>query len=190
MTMRLVYKLFLAAASGALVFVSFPYADEGRLGWLLAWVVAYGWTGALFAVTILWPYLDRNNRPMIRGMGLVAASVLSFWCANWTVNHFPGNGSWGMPNTANFIASSIVGAAIVFIAAKFFVPFRWSKKYVSLGLGVAVLGGWLFDVLVNAIPENDYGLMAGFIAWHCLMCTSLHFSTLPDRKMVGAHAAN
>lgn len=174
MLQRLDVKLVLAAISGALVGLHFnARVDEEQLGRLLVFLNAYGVPGVLFAIPILSPYLRRNDHFLPRGLALIAASMLSYWCARSSLDIVEGS-TFGSSDVMLFIVASIIGAGIVFLAAKYIVPFNWSKRYLLLGLLAAVVGGWAFDALQNA-PGPD--MIFSFIAWHCIVCAALHFGT-------------
>jgi uncharacterized membrane protein YeaQ/YmgE (transglycosylase-associated protein family) len=175
MLQRLDVKLVLAAISGALVgLIAMQDADPGKIGWVPSFFYFYGVSGSLFAISILWPYLQRDGRFLPKAFALVGASVLSFWCALHTPDHIPGIPAFSSSGAMQFIVASIIGAGIVFIAAKYIVPFKWSLRYLLLGLIAGVVGGWAFDALQNAPGP---GLTFSFIAWHCIVCAALHFGT-------------
>ena len=173
MLQRLDVKLVLAAISGALVGL-IALQDSEDIGWLASFFYFYGVSGALFAISILWPYLQHDTRFLPKAFGLVGASVLSFWCALHTPDHIPGIPAFGSTGSLQFIVASIIGAAIVFVAMKFIVPVKWSPRYLLSGVVAAVPAGWAFDALMNT-PVLD--IAASFIAWHCIVCAGLHFGT-------------
>ncbi len=173
MLQRLDVKLVLAAVSGALV-GSLGMQDGDDFGWLASFFYFYGVSGALFAISILWPYLHRDQRFLPKAFALVGASVLSFWCALHTPDHIPGIPGFSSSGAMQFIVASIIGVGIVFAAAKYIVPFKWSVHYLLPGLLAAVAAGWAFDALMNA---PVLGIAASFIAWHCIVCAALHFGT-------------
>jgi hypothetical protein len=182
MLQRFDVKLVLAAISGGLVSLVVYTPELGILDTEeLAWnpvpsLYNYGLSGTLFAVSILWPYLQSDTRFLPRGLALIAASIASFWSAVMVFDS--GDFLEWLPGCCSdislFIASSIVGAAIVFLAAKYLVPFNWSSRYLLFGVLAAIAGGWAFDALVNTPVVYD---CASFIAWHCIVCAALHFGT-------------
>lgn len=175
MLQRLDVKLVFAAISGALVgLIAMQDADPGKIGWVPSFFYFYGVSGALFAISILWPYLPRDDRFLPKAFALVGASVLSFWCALHTPDHIPGIPAFNSSGAMQIIVASIIGAGIVFAAAKYIVPFKWSLHYLLPGMLAAVVAGWAFDALMNT-PVLD--IAASFIAWHCIMCAALHFGT-------------
>lgn len=173
MLQRLDVKLVLAAISGVLVGL-IAMQDGEDIGWLASFFYFYGVSGALFAISILWPYLHGDVRFLPKAFALVGASVLSFWLALHTPDHVPGIPEFGSSGAMQFIVASIIGAGVVFAAAKYVVPFNWSIRYLSIGLIAAIVGGWAFDALMNT-PVLD--IAASFIAWHCIVCAGLHFGT-------------
>jgi hypothetical protein len=175
MLQRLDVKLVLAAISGALVSLHYDngisFDDE-----MLSFLFFYGVAGALFAIPILGPYLRHDPRWMLRGIALVCASALSFWCALNTAGNILGNPTFRSLGALPAIVASIVGAGIVFAAAQYGVSFNWSRRYGLLGAVSAVVGGWVFDLLADG-PGPEY--LFSFIAWHCIVCAGLHFGTRP-----------
>ncbi|HSD70769.1 MAG TPA: hypothetical protein VLB07_14515, partial [Woeseiaceae bacterium] len=163
MLQRLDVKLVLAAVSGALVGL-IALQDGEDIGWLASFFYFYGVSGALFAIAILWPYLQGDVRFLPKAFALVGASVLSFWLALHTPDHIPGIPAFSSSGAIQFVVASIIGACVVFAAAKYIVPFNWSRRYVSIGLIAGAVGGWAFDALMNT-PVLD--IAASFIAWHC-----------------------
>ncbi len=175
MLQRLDVKLVLAAVSGALVgLIAMQDADPGEIGWLPSFFSFYVVSGALFAISILWPYLRRDDRFLPKAFALVAASVLSFWCALHTPDHIPGIPTFTSSGKMQFIVASIIGGGIVFAAAKYIIPFRSSLKFMFPGLLAAVVAGWTFGALMNT---PVLGIAASFTAWHCIVCAALHFGT-------------
>ena len=170
---RLDVKLVLAAISGALVGL-IGMQDGEDVGWFTSFFYFYGVSGALFAISILWPYLQRDNRFLPKAFALVGVSVLSFWCALHTPDHVPGIPGFSSSGAMQFIVASIIGVGIVFVAAKYIVPFNWSLRYLLPGLVAAIAAGWAFDALMNT---TVLGIAASFIAWHCIVCAALHFGT-------------
>jgi hypothetical protein len=188
MLQRLDVKLVLAAISGALVtLLGDLHVDEEQLGGVLLLLYEYGLAGALFAIPILWPYLRIKDHFLLRGLALIVASNVSFQCAGRAFDWIPDAPipnpelpdladaiARAVPKLTDFIVASIVGAAIVFIAAKYIVPFNWSMRYLLFGLIAGLVGGQAFSDL-DSLPGPD--LIFSFIAWHCIVCAALHFGT-------------
>jgi hypothetical protein len=150
--------------------------QDGDIGWLASFFYFYGASGALFAISILWPYLQRDQRFLPKAFGLVGASVLSFWCALHTPDHIPGIPAFSSSGAMQFIVASIIGVGIVFAAAKYIVPFNWSLHYLLPGL-LAALCQWAFDALMNTGTRNSCQLSA----WHCIVCAAFHFIAYAQR---------
>jgi hypothetical protein len=87
MLQRLDVKLVLAAVSGVLVglimddFPLYLFGKPAFIDWLLDLLYVLALPGALFASSILWPYLRRDDHFLPRALALFATSVLSYWCA-------------------------------------------------------------------------------------------------------------
>ena len=173
--MRFGIKMLLAATSGALVAIIALYdMDDERLGAWLTFLYFYGISGALFASAILWPYLERNSQFLYRAAGLVAASVLSYWCAIQAHELVAQHIQVAQVIPLEYLAASLVGAAIVLVAAIQLAGLPMSRRMLGAALAAAVIGGLLFEPLMD-LPF--VGLSASFIAWHCLMCGALHAGT-------------
>jgi hypothetical protein len=178
--MRFGIKLLLAATSGVLVAViAIHDIDDERLGVVLSFLYFYGVSGALFSTAILWPYLERNSQFLYRGAGLVVASVLSYWTAIRTHELVAQRIENTQVIPLEYLAASLVGAAIAFVAAIQLAGLPSSRRLLGSALAAAVIGGLLFEPLMG-LPY--VGLTGSFIAWHCLMCGALHFGT-PERGL-------
>lgn len=180
--MRLDLKLILATISGLLCVEIFSLSSWlGQLGgeWLegLAFYVV---SGVVFAVAVLWPYLTRTTVFPWRGPALIAASALSYWCALWVVFYSSRGDFMAVPQMPDYIAASVTGAGLVFLACKVIVPFQWSIRYVVLGLVSGIAGGWLFPTFMQS-PHFDE--RASFIVWQCIVCLALHFGALQSLKI-------
>ncbi len=173
-------KLVLAAASGALVPLSVQVYDRLTASneWL-EWLFGFGLPGALFAVAVLWPYLDRDRSFYLRGVALIGASVLSYWCANQTAIEFADIsfgmfGPHGSVGWDAWVAASLVGAVIILLAAKLIIPLRWSLVYLLLGLLASVLGGLIFHWSEDADWPQ---ILIAYALWHSLVCAAIHFGS-------------
>ena len=162
-------KLLLAGLSGFLVahsWINFVTADSS-----ISVVLVYGLYGSLFAASVLFPYLKREDLRSWRPVGLVIVSAASFYCAEYAANEWA-SGKWG-PNLQDFVIASIIGAGIVLLASPPILALRYSLKYIALGVVAALIGGVLFGV---SFDEFEYSLYLSFGSWHMLMCVALHLS--------------
>jgi hypothetical protein len=168
--MKLGQKLWLAGVSGGLVelvWIALLNADT-----LIGHVAMYTLCGGLFVAGVLLPYLKRRDLFSWRSAGLVLASSVSFYCAvevsmEWS------SGRWG-PNLRDFVVSSLVGAAIVFLTAPYLLRFRFSIRYAIAGVFAAIVGGVVFGTISDVVP---YNLVIAFVIWHMLMCVALHITS-------------
>ena len=163
-------KLLLAGLSGFLVahsWINFVTADSS-----ISVVLVYGLYGSLFAASVLFPYLKREDLRSWRPVGLVIVSAASFYCAEYAAIEWA-SGKWGGPNLQDFVIASIIGAGIVLLASPPILALRYSLKYIALGVVAALIGGVLFGV---SFDEFEYSLYLRFGSWHMLMCVALHLS--------------
>jgi hypothetical protein len=109
--------------------------------------------------------------------------VLSYWCAVYVLDSIAIFDPRLDSGLAAITSAGVVGAGIVFVAAKFIVPFKGTLRYLLLGLLAGVIGGSAFHALENS-PGPYYG--ASFIAWHCIVCAGLHFGTRQSGESVHA----
>lgn len=186
---RLDLKILLAAMSGFLCveILGFSSWFESTGGEWLGGLAFYMMSGAVFGVAILWPYLNRKTDLLWRGAALIAASALSYWCAMLTVAYSTRDVFMAEPRMLDYVAASVVGANLVFIACKFIIPFQWSIRYVLLGLVSGIIGGWLFRAVMLS---SHFDERASFIAWQCLVCAALHFGTLSKARLAEACIKN
>ena len=165
--MKLGQKLWLAGVSGGLVelvWIALINADT-----LIGHVAMYTLGGGLFVAGVLFPYLKRRDLFSWRSAGLVLASSVSFYCALYVSMEWS-SGKMG-PNLQDYVVSSLIGAAIVFLAVPFLTEFRFSIRYAIAGVVAAIVGGVAFGTITEVIP---YGGYFAFMIWHMLMCVALH----------------
>jgi hypothetical protein len=174
MLQRLDVKLVLAAISGVLVGTSLfdmPRPDVELFFGLPRFLYDYVLAGALFAIPILWPYLRRNNHFLLRGLALVFASELSFWCA---ISVYDDSRS----------AQPTVVVPVESIGPVLSVRHRLRSSemgFVQLvktlrvtGVVSAVVGGWAFGLLADV---GSRAFVASYLALHYLCCSSLRYPT-------------
>jgi len=164
-------KLAVAAASGALVALTWEFELEGLGG--ARWLAAFALPGALFAAGVLWPYLVRARHVAIKGTALLLASTLSYYGAYYIVANW---GGWIMTLPWNaVISASAIGCAVVMASASLIVPLRVSAAYVLLGLLAALVGGTIWQ---QCIERDGYLWVAtGYAAWHCAVCAAIHLGS-------------
>jgi len=131
--------------------------------------------GLLFAGGVLFPYLRRDRFLLLRAVGLVVISSISFKSA---LSFGLPIGIWGFlgPATAGLITASVIGAAIALIGARLLIPLKKSVELLATGLAAAFIGGLGF-VLVE-----EQRLCLAFVLWHSLMTLAIYTAeklTLP-----------
>jgi hypothetical protein len=142
-----------------------------------SWLIFYGLPGALFAGGVLFPYLRHGKFSWYRCLGLVVISVISYWCAIAVSVGFIEDTLW--PGTIDFLAASLVGAAIALGGARLIIPLNRSSELMVTGLAAAVVGGLAFAF----IEEQEFFL--AFMLWHGLMAVAVHAAenwSLPTGK--------
>jgi len=156
-------KLFLAAISGFTVslLAMFGPDTERPVGWLLQ----YGMSGALFAITVLWPYLRHEPDCLYRGIGLIVASICSFWCAVQVA----ADGAWF---DLAFVLASVCGLSIVVIGLRILAPLPGAMSYVPPTLLAAIAGGVVMELATAA--NAMFATSAAFTCWHMLAAAAIH----------------
>jgi hypothetical protein len=132
----------------------------------------YGLSGLVFAAGVLFPYLKRGDRVLIRGLALVIASGVSYYCAVWLAleGPFAGSDSW-----ISFVIGSVAGAAIVMFALLLATPVRVSREYILFGLVAGLVGG---PITFFTLPQDDLSpVLAGHATWHSLVGLAIYYGT-------------
>lgn len=160
-------KLLLAGLSGCLVMLVFLTSSDPET--VVGKGLLYGLSGGLFMTGVLLPYAKSQNLFSWRSAGLVFFSGVSFYCAVYTATAWA-TFKWG-PNLQDYVIASIIGAAIVMLAAPFLLSLRFSVKYVVVSILAAVGGGIAFSAFSELFA---YSMFLSFGSWHMLMCISLH----------------
>jgi len=160
---QLSMKLFLAAVSGFTVALLSQFGpDESHpVGWFLQ----YGMAGALFAVTVLWPYLRKEPSCMYRGAGLIIASVFSYWLSVRIV------GEWH-DKPFIFLLASAAGMASMIVALRLLVPLPGSLSYVAPVILASIVGGVAMDAATAA--NTTLSMLLGFVSWHMAAAAAIH----------------
>ncbi len=179
---RLSVRLSLAILSGLSVALALEWGGS-------SWLQEYGVPGALFGAGVLWPHLRRGNLVAARAVGLLAAGAASYWAAVSTaleVAPWLGLDDGGEPGLASFLAASVVGGAIVVVAAKWLVPLPTAAPYWLLATAATLVGGFvMYFGLVGPLPGDAPGY-AAFATWHALLCVALHFGSRASARSSSA----
>lgn len=165
--MGLSLKLLLAGLSGCLVMLVFLTNSDPET--VVGQGLFYGFSGSLFMAGVLLPYVKNQNLVSWRFAGLVLFSGVSFYCAVYAATGWS-TGMWG-PNLQDYVIASIIGAAIVMLAAPFLLSLRFSVKYAVVSILAAIGGGIAFGAFSELFA---YSMFLSFGSWHMLMCISLH----------------
>lgn len=132
----------------------------------------YGVSGLVFAIGVLFPYLERGDRLVFRALTLAIASAVSYYSAVWLALEGPIADSNGW---LSFTLASIAGAAIVMTALVLTTTIRPTRNYVLYGLAAGIIGG---PVTHATLPNDDLVLaMVGNAVWHTLVCLAIYFAT-------------
>ena len=134
----------------------------------------YCMSGIVFGAAVLWPVIDRNH-VLAAGAALLTASILSYFVAVETAMLGP---NFTAPTTLNFIAASLVGAAIILLAVTWPARIRWRPSSAAGAIAAAILGGYLFALTFNLNGPLSY---VGFPAWHSLQAWTIHYAIRGSR---------
>lgn len=80
-----------------------------------------------------------------------------------------------LPTLPAYLVASLVGAAVIFVATRWLIPQVASATYWLLGAVASALGGVGMHVSFNLLGGDLPAALAGFAAWHLLMCLAIHF---------------
>jgi len=173
MNMSLVTRITLACLSG--IVVGFVFFDD-VYGGPFDWLIYYGFPGIAFAAGVLFPYLKSGDRRLLRSVGLVLASSVSFHCAVWValnVAQIPGS-FMSVSTWISFTLASLTGATIIIVAVVLIAPIRASLALLLLGLFASLIGGQVaFATLMKNLPVS----FVGYMAWHTLIAVAIYFGT-------------
>jgi transcriptional regulator with XRE-family HTH domain len=161
LSLELPMKLALAVVSGVLC----ALLSRWRSGWLpdfSEFVIA----GAIFAVAVLCPYLRSGHRLVMRALALMGASALSYSCAVATALNAD------LSLTA-FLIASLVGVAIVLVAAKILIPLRVTAAFWLLGLAASLVGGGAMYAGWEIFGDTTLSTIGSFSVWHVLACIAI-----------------
>jgi transcriptional regulator with XRE-family HTH domain len=178
LSLELPLRLALAALSGVLCALHFRWSyyhadslSEIGFEWL-DFVMA----GALFAVAVLCPYLRPGPRQMVRALGLIGASALSYFCAVCCALMIRGAETWlpEDPGLIYFLFASLVGVAIVLVTARVLIPLHVTATFWLLGLLASLVGGAAMYVAVELFGGATLITVVGFCTWQMMACIAIH----------------
>jgi hypothetical protein len=137
-------------------------------GWL-----DFGIAGALFAVTVLCPYLRSGYGLMMRALALIGASALSYFCAVMTVLNAD---AWFSvaPVLASFLLASFIGVTIVLVAAKVLIPLRVTGAFWILGIVASLIGGVAMYAGFEVFGDTTISTVVSYSCWHTLACIAIY----------------
>jgi len=171
MTLSLPIRIILAVVSGIGCFLTQVWIELVSLNELVEAISFYALPGLSFAAGVLFPYVSRSRFRLCRALGLFAASAASYWCAVgiavMTINSSAMSFSLSLYGV---ITASVIGALIVMGALVLLAPIRISAMYVVLGLLASISGGLIMFI-------TGIEMIAGYAAWHVLMCLAIYFGT-------------
>lgn len=171
----LVKRLLFAAVSG--MGVGMLQFNENLFGFPGGTPAFYGASGVVFAAGVLFPYLQGNDRALIRALMLSVSSGLSYFVAVRIALDGPNAGDldwiW-------FTIASVAGAAIVMTAFLIATPARATRRYATLGVIAGLIGG---PVTVFTLPtEALLPVLSGHAAWHMLIGAAIHYGTMQGQS--------
>jgi transcriptional regulator with XRE-family HTH domain len=177
LSLELPLRLVLAVLSGVLCALQLRWRLEA--GWLGFGGLDFGVPGALFGLAVLCPYLRAGHRLMARALALIGASTLSYFCAVMTALNAE---AWvpGTPFVVAFLLGSLIGVAIVLVAARFLIPLRVTAAFWSLGFVASLVGGAAMYAGFEILGDSTWSTIAGFCVWHVAACLAIHRGRQPS----------
>ena len=181
-SLELPVRLALAVVLGVLCALEFRF-NFLHYGWL-----DYGIAGALFAVTVLCPYLRSGHALMLRALALIGASSLSYFCAVMTVLN--GDPWFSVaPVLASYLLAGFIGVAIVLVAARILIPLRVTAAFWFLGLVAGLVGGVAMYAGFEVFGDTTLSTVVSYCGWHTLVCIAIYRGHQPDDAQSGLLAA-
>jgi transcriptional regulator with XRE-family HTH domain len=168
LSLELPLRLALACVSGLLCALHFRWrAFHESYGIDFEWF-DYGIAGALFGAAVLCPYLRSGQGMVLRAIGLIGGSALSYYCA-MNVAAFAG----GFTFLALLLAS-FTGVAIVLAAAKFLIPLRVTAAFWVLGFVASLVGGAAMYAGFEVFGDTNLSRIVGYCVWHMATCMAIY----------------
>jgi transcriptional regulator with XRE-family HTH domain len=180
-------RLLLAVISGILVpliIATEPFSQRfgettsDYFGRDLLAALVYPFCGALFGLTILCPYLKRDNKLLLNSLLLTVASAVSFTTAYWVSVLL-----LDVSELFAFVAASLVGSAIVLFASRTAIP-MWKTTWLRFMFG-SVTGGAVVYAGLGLVSDYQFGTLAavlGFCGWHCVLSVMLYYGRSTDES--------
>ena len=154
---------------------------------------AYWVTGAAFSALVLVPYLPSlKGTLMLRALALLLCGAISYWAAVSFAIADPIE-DLGLPTVFKsnellfgiarvFGIAGVVGALIVGIGARLFVPLALPWRGWLMLAGAGLLGGIVLgfseDAAVGAWGKINYTYwLPGHLAWEVLVCLALYYGS-------------
>lgn len=170
LSLELPIRIALAVLSGVLCALAFRWRNDD--GWFDFGLLDFGMAGALFAGAVLCPYLRAGHGFTLRAAALIGASVLSYFCAVTTAL---GAESWfSISPLSSFMLGSLVGVAIVLVAARSVIPLRVTAAYWLLGLVASLVGGAAMYAGFEVFGDSTLSTAVSFSVWHVLACIAIY----------------
>jgi transcriptional regulator with XRE-family HTH domain len=173
LSLELPVRLALAVVSGVLCALQFRWnfyagwPDVG-FGWL-----DFGIAGALFGVTVLCPYLRLDHGFVMRALGLIGASALSYFCAVMTASNAD---AWLpiAPVLTSYLLAGVAGVTVVLVAARILIPLRVTAGFWFLGLAAGLFGGAAMYAGFEVLGDTTLTTVVGYCGWHLLVCLAIY----------------
>jgi len=177
LSLELPARIALAAVSGVLCALLFRWTVND--GWFEYGWLNYGIGGALFALTVLCPYLSPGHALITRALALIGASTLSYFCAVMIVLNAD---AWFSvaPVLISFLLASLIGVTIILLAAKFLIPLRVTAAFWFLGLAASLLGGMAMYAGSEVFGDTTVSTIVSYCCWHVLACIAIYRGHQPN----------
>lgn len=156
---HLYIRLLLALISASLTLPVFS------LGFDVDHIMNYIIIGGIFGALVLVPFVTSRAFLAVRICILIIASIFIYWLTvQLALNEY---GPLEIENSV--VVSGLLGAILVGIVVWVAAPLKISKKFWIYVPLAGLLGGILFQVLLN----NNY-IIPQYVSWQLPVCLSLH----------------
>jgi hypothetical protein len=109
---------------------------------------------------------------MTRGLALIAASALSYFCAVTTA--LDADTWFSVAPLTSFLLASFIGVSIVLVAVRLLIPLRVTAAFWFLGLAASLVGGAAMYAGFEVLGDTTLSTVVSFCVWHVLACIAIY----------------